>query len=215
MKIVRESKTEYRITPKMKIVRESKSEYRILPPNENCQRVQIHEFQNTPPPKMGKTSDFQLQNSLKMREIYVETNLYPPGYHSLMFCTVSKIYVRWIKACCPMQPSSLEMLQPKLLSKVSKYNGDSSQTAALLFYFMSQISVTSPEWSSWPSKRGIRRVIGSTVRNWYVNREWTFLFIIRLGQLWFNIILAFVQISLRLFWKTNPYIVCLVFLSLE
>ena len=91
-----------------------------------------------------------------------------------MFCTVSKIYVRWIKAYCPMQTSSLEMLQPKLLSKVSKYNGDSSQTTALLFYFMSQISVTSPEWSSWPSKRGIRRVVGSTVRNWYVNREWTF-----------------------------------------
>ena len=52
MKIVRESKSEsFRIPPlKMKIVRESKSEYRIPPQNENCQRVQIREFQNTPPP---------------------------------------------------------------------------------------------------------------------------------------------------------------------
>ena len=50
MKIVRESKSEsFRIPPKMKIVRESKSEsFRIPPPNENCQRVQIREFQNTP-----------------------------------------------------------------------------------------------------------------------------------------------------------------------
>ena len=77
MKIVRESKSEYRIPPQMKIVRESKSEsFRVSenPPNENCQRVQIREFQNTPP-KIGKTSDFKLQNSLKIREIYVETNL--------------------------------------------------------------------------------------------------------------------------------------------
>ena len=56
------------------------SEY---PPNENCQRVQIREFQNTLPqmknvrefqntplpPKIGKTSDFKLQNSLATREI--------------------------------------------------------------------------------------------------------------------------------------------------
>ena len=35
--------------PKMKIVTESKSEsFRIPPQNENCQRVQIREFQNTP-----------------------------------------------------------------------------------------------------------------------------------------------------------------------
>ena len=102
MKIVRESKSEsFRIPPpKMKIVRESKSEsFRIPTPqkwklsespnprvseypppnppppkNENCQRVQIREFQNTPP-KIRKTSDFKLQNSLKIQEIYVETNL--------------------------------------------------------------------------------------------------------------------------------------------
>ena len=37
--------------PKMKIVRESKSEYRIPPSNENCQRVQVR-VQNTPSPKM-------------------------------------------------------------------------------------------------------------------------------------------------------------------
>ena len=65
MKIVRESKSEYRIPPKhencqrvqvwvqntlpqMKIVRESKSEYRIPPKNENCQRVQVW-VQNTLP----------------------------------------------------------------------------------------------------------------------------------------------------------------------
>ena len=37
--------------PKMKIVRESKSKsFRIPPPqNENLQRVQVREFQNTPP----------------------------------------------------------------------------------------------------------------------------------------------------------------------
>ena len=63
------------------------------PQNENCLRVQIWEFQNTPPKwklsqnpsprvseyppqkKIGKTSDFKLQNSLAIREIYVETNL--------------------------------------------------------------------------------------------------------------------------------------------
>ena len=77
MKIVRESKSNsFRIPPpQMKIVRESKSNsFRIPPQNENCHRVQIREFQNTPP-KIGKTSDFKLQNSLKIREIYVETNL--------------------------------------------------------------------------------------------------------------------------------------------
>ena len=68
-------------------------EFQNTPPNENCQRVQIREFQNTPPnwklsespnlrvseypppPQIGKTSDLKLQNSLKIREIYVETNL--------------------------------------------------------------------------------------------------------------------------------------------
>ena len=76
MKIVRVQIREFQNTPpKMKIVRESKSEsFRIPPQNENCQRVQIREFQNTPP-KIGKTSDFKLQKSLKIREIYVETNL--------------------------------------------------------------------------------------------------------------------------------------------
>ena len=105
MKIVRESKSEsFRIPPQwklsespnlrvseyppqMKIVRESKSEsFRIPPQNENCQRVQIQEFQNMPPPMkivresksksfrippppIGKTSDFKLQNSLSIREI--------------------------------------------------------------------------------------------------------------------------------------------------
>ena len=64
--------TEY--PPKMKIVRESKSESFRIPPQWKLQRVQIREFQNTPP-KIGKTSDFKLQNSLKIREIYVETNL--------------------------------------------------------------------------------------------------------------------------------------------
>ena len=47
---------------KMKIVTESKSESLEYPPNENFQRVQIREFQDTPPPKkkFGKTSDFKL-----------------------------------------------------------------------------------------------------------------------------------------------------------
>ena len=49
-------------------------EFQNTPQNENCQRVQIREFQNTSP-QIWKTSDFQLQNSLKIREIYVETNL--------------------------------------------------------------------------------------------------------------------------------------------
>ena len=73
-------------------------EFQNTPQNKSCQRVQIREFQNTPPKlktlvffpkskfhvpqntpppkkKIGKTSDFKLQNSLKIREIYVETNL--------------------------------------------------------------------------------------------------------------------------------------------
>ena len=63
MKIVRESKSEsFRIPPQIKIVRESKSE----------------SFRIPPPPKTGKTSDFKLQISLKIQEIYVETNLSPP-----------------------------------------------------------------------------------------------------------------------------------------
>ena len=80
---------------------------RIPPKIENCQRVQIREFQNTPPkikivrefksksfriptpPQIGKTSDFKLQNSLKIREIYVETNLYPPGIPLVSICAVS------------------------------------------------------------------------------------------------------------------------------
>ena len=45
----------YRIPPQMKIVRESKSEsFRIPPQNENCHRVQLREFQNTPPPPPAK-----------------------------------------------------------------------------------------------------------------------------------------------------------------
>ena len=100
---------EFQNTPPMKFVRESKSESFTIPPlkwklsespnprvseyppNENCQGVQIREFQNTPhPPKMkivresksesfrippppptqiGKTSDFKLQNSLATRDI--------------------------------------------------------------------------------------------------------------------------------------------------
>ena len=46
----------------------SVSEYPHPPMNENCHRVQIREFQNTPP-KIGQTSDFKLQNSLKIWEI--------------------------------------------------------------------------------------------------------------------------------------------------
>ena len=67
---------EFQNTPPMKIVRESKSKsFRIPPPpNENCQRVQIR-VSEYPPPPIGKTSDLKLQNSLKIREIYVETNL--------------------------------------------------------------------------------------------------------------------------------------------
>ena len=72
MKIVRESKSEFQNTPPMKIVRESKSDsFRIPPQNEKCQMIQIQEFQNTPnpPPSIGKTSDFKLQNSIAIREI--------------------------------------------------------------------------------------------------------------------------------------------------
>ena len=53
---------------------------RIPPPQiENLlffPKSKFHVPQNTPPPKkIRKTSDFKLQNSLKIREIYVETNL--------------------------------------------------------------------------------------------------------------------------------------------
>ena len=99
MKIVRESKSEsFRIppTPKMKIVRESKSEsFRIPLPKwklSESPNLRVSEYppppkwklsespnprvsEYPPPPKIGKTSDFKLQNSLKIREIYVETNL--------------------------------------------------------------------------------------------------------------------------------------------
>ena len=93
MKIVTESKSEsFRIPPQNENcqrvqVRESQN----TPKMKICQRVQVWEFQNTPqmkivtesksesfripPPKFGKTSNFKRQNSLKIREIYVETNL--------------------------------------------------------------------------------------------------------------------------------------------
>ena len=113
MKIVRESKSQCpRIPPPMKIVRESKSQCPRIPPqneklsespnpsvpeyppNENCQRVQILVFQNTPhPPKMKivrvqipvsqitpppKSEKLQISNFrivLQSRRSYVETNL--------------------------------------------------------------------------------------------------------------------------------------------
>ena len=52
---------------------EFKSQSFRIPPNENCQssNPRVSEY----PPKIRKTSDFKLQNSLKTREIYVETNL--------------------------------------------------------------------------------------------------------------------------------------------
>ena len=76
MKIVRESKSEsFRIPSKIKIVRESRSEsFRIPPPElklSESPNLRVSEY----PPKIGKTSDFKLQNSLKIWEIYVETNL--------------------------------------------------------------------------------------------------------------------------------------------
>ena len=78
MKIVRESKSKsFRIPPtKMKIVRESKSEsFRIPPKMKIVRESKFESFRIPPPPKIRKTSDFKLQNSLKIREIYVETNL--------------------------------------------------------------------------------------------------------------------------------------------
>ena len=50
--------------PPMKIVRKSKSEYRIPPPpNENCQRVQVW-VQNTPPPNENcQRVQVQVQNT--------------------------------------------------------------------------------------------------------------------------------------------------------
>ena len=48
--------SEIQNTPPMKIVREAKSEYRI-PPKMKIVRVQIREFQNTPPPQKWKLSE--------------------------------------------------------------------------------------------------------------------------------------------------------------
>ena len=66
MKIVRESKSESgRIPPqKMKIIRDSKSKSGRIPPqkNENYQRLQIQEWQNTPPtPKNENCQRVQIQ----------------------------------------------------------------------------------------------------------------------------------------------------------
>ena len=76
MKIIRVQIGEFQNTPPpMKIVRESKSESLRIPP----QKWKLSESPNPRvseyPPKIGKTSDFKLQNSLKIWEIYVETNL--------------------------------------------------------------------------------------------------------------------------------------------
>ena len=76
MKIVRESKSKYRIPPPpMKIVRESKSKYRIPPPNENCQRVQVWVQNTPPPPKSGKLQISNFRIVLQSGRSYVETNL--------------------------------------------------------------------------------------------------------------------------------------------
>ena len=44
----------------MKIVRESKSECPRIPPKENCQRVQIREFQNTPQRKLSESPNLRV-----------------------------------------------------------------------------------------------------------------------------------------------------------
>ena len=52
MKIVRDSKSKsFRIPPKWKLSESPNPRVSEYPPNENCQRVQIREFQNTPPKK--------------------------------------------------------------------------------------------------------------------------------------------------------------------
>ena len=50
----------------MKIVRESKSEYRIPHPNENCQRVQVR-VQNTPPMKIVREYNSEYRIPLPMK----------------------------------------------------------------------------------------------------------------------------------------------------
>ena len=80
--------SEYPPPPKMKIVRESKSKsFRIPPPpNENCQRVQIWEFQNTPPPQKKmkivrefKSESFRIPPQMKIvRESKSESFRIPP-----------------------------------------------------------------------------------------------------------------------------------------
>ena len=72
----------FRIPPKMKIVRESKSKsFRIPPPNENCQRVQIREFQNTPKWKLSesKSESFRIPTQMKIvRESKSKSFRIPP-----------------------------------------------------------------------------------------------------------------------------------------
>ena len=63
-------------------------------------------FPRIPPPQIVKTSDFKLQNSLKIREIYVEI-CNPPGYHSL--CTVTHCQTRMSQSLplMPLFPATL------------------------------------------------------------------------------------------------------------
>ena len=61
----------------MKIVRESKSEsFRIPPPNENCQRVQIREFQNTPSKmkivRESKSESFRIPPQMKIVRVQIQ-----------------------------------------------------------------------------------------------------------------------------------------------
>ena len=70
--------TEY---PPMKIVRESKSKYRI-PPNENCQRVQVW-VQNTPRMKIVRDSKSKFQNTpppMKIVSPNLRVSEYPPKW---------------------------------------------------------------------------------------------------------------------------------------
>ena len=93
-------KYSFRIPPlKMKIVRESKSESFRTPPNENCQRVQIWQFQNTPPKmkivRESKSESFRIppQKMKIVRESKSESFRIPPSKMKIVTESKSESFI--------------------------------------------------------------------------------------------------------------------------
>ena len=108
MKIVRESKSKsFRIppSPKWKLSESPNPRVSEYPPDENCQRVQIQEFQNTTPPQWKlsespylRVSEYPPPPKLKTLVFFPKFKFHvpqntPPNWKTLVFFPNSKFHV--------------------------------------------------------------------------------------------------------------------------